>query len=155
MKIVSSNRQSGVTLITSLMLLLVMTITGVTAVKLSTIDLLIAHNYQQQLSVFQEAETKIRREASFDRLYNWMMEDKQPPDTSKGVTVSKAAVAGLDRSYPCKGRGHLANSLGPDAPVCKVFLFSIDARMKGTGAKESLYQGAGKQFPNQSSGSYY
>ena len=155
MNIASKKRQSGITLITSLMMLLAMTIIGVTAVRISSVDLLVAHNYQQQLSVYQEAETKIRREVSFYRLHDWMMADKQPPDTQKDSMVSKAAVSDLERSYPCKGRSSLANSLGPDAPACKVFLFTIDSDMKGTGAKESHYKGAGKQFPNQSNGSYY
>ena len=155
MKIINIKSQSGITLITSLMMLVAMTIIGVTAVKLSTVDLLVAHNYQQQLSVYQEAETKIRRDVSFYRLHDWMMEDKQPPDTSKDSMVTKASVSDLERSYPCKGQNNLANSLGPDAPSCKVFLFSIDSNMEGTGAKESHYQGAGKQFPNQSNGSYY
>ena len=155
MKIRNIKNQSGITLITSLILLVAMTLIGVTAVKLSTIDLMVAHNYQQQLSVYQEAETKIRREVSFYRLHDWMMEDKQPPETKVDSIVSKASVSDLERSYPCKGKSHLANSIGPDAPACKVFLFSIDSDMKGTGARESHYQGAGKQFPNQSNGSYY
>jgi hypothetical protein len=155
MNVASKKRQSGITLITSLMMLLAMTLIGVTAVRISSVDLLVAHNYQQQLSVYQEAETKIRREVSFYRLHDWMMADKQPPETLKDKMTSTAAVSDLDRSYPCKGRSSLANSLGPDAPACKVFLFTIDSDMKGTGAKESHYQGAGKQFPNQSNGSYY
>ena len=155
MNIMNKKNQSGLTLITSLMMLLAMTILGITAVKLSSVDLLVAHNYQQQLSVYQEAETKIRREVSFFRLHDWMMDDKQPPDTTTDAMVSKASVTDLKRSYPCKGKSNLANSLGPDSPACKVFLFSIDADMQGTGAKESHYQGAGKQFPNQSNGSYY
>ena len=155
MNMVSKKRQMGLTLITSLILLLGMTIIGVTAVRLSTVDLRVAHNYQQQLSVYQEAETKIQREVSFYRLHDWMMEDKQPPDTHKDSMTSKASVSDLERSYPCKGRSSLANSLGPDAPACKVFLFTIDSEMEGSGAKESHFKGAGKQFPNQSNGSYY
>ena len=155
MNIRTLKQQSGITLITSLMMLLAMTIIGVTAIRLSTVDLLVANNYQQQLAVYQEAETKIRREVSFYRLHSWMTEDKQPPETRKEAMVSNAEVTDLDRRYPCKGRSNLANSLGPDSPACKVFLFSVDANMEGTGARENHYQGAGKQFPNQSNGSYY
>jgi hypothetical protein len=155
MSIINKKRQSGITLITSLMMLLAMTIISVTAIKISSVDLLVAHNYQQQLSVYQEAETKIRREVSFYRLHDWMMEDKQPPETTKDAMVSKAEVMDLEREYPCKGKSSLANSLGPNSPSCKVFLFSIDANMKGSGAQESHFQGAGKQFPNQSNGSAY
>jgi len=137
------------------MMLLVMTIIGVTAIKISSVDLLVASNYQQQLSVYQEAETKIKRDVSFYRLHDWMMDDKQPPVSTKAKMTSNAEVTDLERDYPCKGRSNLANSLGPDAPNCKLFMFAVDANIKGTGAKENHYQGAGKQFPNQSNGSYY
>ena len=49
--------QAGMTLVTSLMMLLVMTILGVTAIRLSSVDLLIANNYQHQLSVYQAAKS--------------------------------------------------------------------------------------------------
>jgi len=152
---VSITRQSGITLITSLIMLLAMTIIGVTAIKISSIDLLVANNYQQQLSVYQEAETKIRRDVSFYRLHDWMMDDKQPPTTTKEKMVTNAKVTDLNRDYPCKGKSNLANSLGPDAPSCKLFLFAIDSNLQGTGAQERHYKGAGKQFPNQSNGSNY
>jgi len=155
MNIIRKKNQSGITLITSLVMLLAMTIIGVTAVKISSVDLLVAGNYQQQLSVYQEAETKIRRDVSFYRLHDWIMEEKQPPVTSKAAMTSNAEVTDLESEYPCKGRSNLANSLGPDAPACKLFMFSIDANIKGTGAKENHYKGAGKQFPNRSNGSYY
>ena len=155
MNAIRKKNQSGITLITSLMMLLVMTIIGVTAIKISSVDLLVASNYQQQLSVYQEAETKIKRDVSFYRLHDWMMDDKQPPVSTKAKMTSNAEVTDLERDYPCKGRSNLANSLGPDAPNCKLFMFAVDANIKGTGAKENHYQGAGKQFPNQSNGSYY
>lgn len=136
-------------------MLLTMTIIGVTAIKISSVDLLVANNYQEQLTVHQEAKTKTRREVSFYRLHDFVMSDVQPPSTTKGATVSKAEVTNLNSQYPCKGRSFLANSLGPDAPACKVFMFAVDADMKGSGAKENHYQGAGKQYPNQSNGSNY
>lgn len=155
MKSLNKKNQLGLTLITSLIMLLMMTLIGVTAVKLSSIDLLVAHNYQQQLEVYQEAETKIRRDVSFYRLHEWMINNQHPPVSEKDNIETKAEVMDLNRQYPCKGTGNLANSLGPDAPACRLFMFSIDANMKGAGAREHHYQGAGKQFPNQSKGSYY
>lgn len=152
---INKKNQSGITLITSLMMLLTMTIIGVTAIKISSVDLLVANNFQQQLAVYQEAETKSRREVNFLRLHSWMMDEQQPPTTTKNSLVSKASVVDLERQYPCKGQSNLANSLGPDAPACKVFMFSIDAKMNETGAKEKHFNGSGKQFPNQSNGSYY
>lgn len=155
MNIKNIRRESGITLITSLMMLLAMTIIGVTAIKISSVDLLVAKNYQEQLSAHQEAKTKTRREVSFYRLHDFVMQDIQPPDTTKGAMVSKAEVTNLNSEYPCKGRSNLANSLGPDAPACKLFMFAIDADMKGSGARENHFQGAGKQYPSESNGSSY
>ncbi|MGB1310497.1 MAG: pilus assembly PilX family protein [Leucothrix sp.] len=150
-----NKKQSGITLITSLMMLLVMTIIGVTAIKISSVDILVAHNYQQRLSVYQEAETKVSNDVDFHRLHNWIMKDESPPVTTKGAVTAIAEVTDLKREYNCKGRSNLAQSLGPNAPTCKLFMFSIDARMKGSSIKENHYKGAGKRFPNQSNGSYY
>lgn len=155
MNIKNIKRQSGITLITSLMMLLAMTIIGITAMKISSIDLLVANNYQEQLVVYQEAKTKTRREVSFYRLHDFVMSDKQPPNTTKDAMVTKVEVTNLNSEYPCKGKNYLANSLGPGAPACKLFMFAVDADMKGSGAKEKHYQGSGKQYPNESNGSAY
>lgn len=140
--------QAGMTLVTSLMMLLVMTILGVTAIRLSSVDLLIANNYQHQLSVYQAAKSANSTNSNLYNLYTWITVKQDPADISEKEVVSKTGVADLDIQYPCRGRGDLASSIGPNAPPCNLYMFSIDSRIKGTGAKDTHYQGAGKEVPN-------
>ena len=148
-------KQSGITLITSLVMLLVMTVLGITAIKLSTIDLIVAKNYQQQLAVYQAAESALRKDVKFYHLFEWMLDNtKHPGESTDDGVVSETLVVDLDRDYICKGRQNLATSIGPDSPSCKLFMFTIDSYLEGTGAKARHYQGAGKQVPNASKGSY-
>lgn len=150
---INKNKQAGITLITSLMMLLVLTILGVTAIKISSVDLLIADNYQKKLSAYQAAESKIQDDVDFFWLYKWMTTAVNSPDGDSGNMVTKAKIVDLDRSYQCSPN-NLATSLGPDSTPCKIFMFKIDASMKSSGAKETHFQGAGKLTPNLSKGSY-
>lgn len=145
--------QSGMTLVTSLMMLLVMTILGVTAIRLSSVDLLIANNYQQQLSVYQAAKSANSANSNLYNLYHWITDKENPSDIEEGGTVATTLVQDLEMQYICRGRGGLANSIGPNATPCKLYMFSVDSRIKGTGAKDTHYQGAGKEVPNTSSSS--
>ncbi len=155
MNIRKITKQSGITLVTSLVMLLVVTLLGITAIKLSKTDLIVARNYQQQLTVYQAAETKLRQDVNFYHLYEWMLDNTKHPEKAEDQNlVSETLVVDLGRKYICKGRLSRAASIGPDAPPCKLFMFKIDSYLEGTGAKDSHYQGAGKQIPNASRGSY-
>lgn len=155
MKINTLKSQSGITLITSLVMLLVMTILSVTAIKLSTMDLAVAKNYQHQLTVYQAAETELRKDVNFYHLYKWMLDNRQHPGESKNEgVVTETLVVDLERNYICKGRQSQATSIGPDSPPCRLFMFTVDSHLEGTGAKDRHFQGTGKQVPNMSRGSY-
>ena len=149
---INKNKQSGITLITSLMMLLVMTIIGVTAIKLSTVDLLIANNYQKKLQVYQAAESKIQKDVNFYWLYQWMTTQVNATvDNNRDIVVT-SEVIDLEEAYQCTPN-NLATSLGPDSTPCHIYMFEIKAAMKSSGAKGSHYQGAGKLVPNVSKNS--
>jgi Tfp pilus assembly protein PilX len=150
---INKNKQVGMTLITSLMMLLVLTILGVTAIKISSVDLLIADNYQKKLSAYQAAESKIQKDVDFYWLYRWITTASNSPDGDSGTMVTTAKIVDLDRSYQCNPN-NLATSIGPDSTPCKIFMFHVEAAMKSSGAKESHFQGAGKLTPNLSKGSF-
>jgi len=139
--------QTGMTLITSLIMLLVMTVLGVTAIRLSSADLLVANNYQHQLSVYQAAKSANSTNSNLNNLYAWITAKQSPVDIEEEGVVSKTLVTDLGVQYPCRGKGQLARSIGPNAPPCNLYMFSIDSRIKGTGAKDSHFQGAGKEVP--------
>jgi Tfp pilus assembly protein PilX len=149
----NKNKQSGMTLITSLMMLLVLTILGVTAMKISTVDLLIANNYQKKLQVYQAAESKIQKDVDFYWLYQWMTTDVNAPTDDAKDIVSSSEIVDLDDSYQCTPND-LATSLGPDSTPCRIYMFQVSSSMKTSGAKETHYQGAGKLTPNLSKGSF-
>jgi len=149
----NKNKQAGITLITSLIMLLVMTIIGVTAIKISSMDLLIANNYQKKLQVYQAAESKIQKDADFYWLYQWMSADINAPIDDETDIVTKSEIVDLEKEYPCTPN-NLATSLGPDSTPCNIYVFQIEASMKSSGAKDAHYQGAGKLVPNVSKGSF-
>ena len=151
--IINKNKQSGMTLFTSLMMLLVMTILGVTAIKISSVDLLIANNYQKKLQVYQAAESKIQKDVDFYWLYRWMTTDANAPTDDEDGVVSKSEVLDVGEEYQCTPN-NLATSLGPDSTPCRIYMFQVEASMKSTGARAAHYQGAGKLTPNTSKGSY-
>lgn len=150
---INKNKQAGITLVTSLMMLLVLTILGVTAIKISSVDLLIANNYQKKLQVYQAAESKIQKDVDFYWLYKWILTDANAPTDNDNDVVTKSEIIDIDKEYQCTPND-LATSLGPDSTPCRVFMFQVEASMKTSGAKEAHYQGAGKLTPNLSKGSY-
>ena len=149
----NKNKQAGITLITSLMMLLVMTIIGVTAIKISSMDLLIADNYQKKLQVYQAAESKIQKDADFYSLYTWMTTQQNAPTDKKNDITTTSEIVDLQDQYQCTPN-NLATSLGPDSTPCNIYMFQIEASMSGSGAKDFHYQGAGKLVPNVSKGSF-
>ncbi|RVU84037.1 hypothetical protein EOL70_14635 [Leucothrix sargassi] len=149
----NKNKQTGMTLITSLMMLLVITILGVTAIKISSTDLLIASNYQKKLHVYQAAESKIQKDVDFYWLYQWMTNNINAPEDEKNGIVTSSEIVDIKKEYQCTPN-NLATSLGPDSTPCRIFMFQVKASMKTSGAKEAHYQGAGKLTPNLSKGSF-
>lgn len=151
-KIITLNKQSGVTLITSLMMLIVMTVLGITAMKLSSVDLVVAKNHQHQLSVYQEAVTSLRRDVTFFNWFQWASSenDVQPSVRNSKGLVTNTQIVDLDQYYMCKGRLGSASSIGSNSPSCKLYMFSIDSHLEGTGAKDTHYQGVGKEVPKPS-----
>ncbi len=92
-----ARRQRGAVLIVGLILLMVMTLIGVTAMKLTTLDERIAGNAQVRVGTFQAAESALAETADYD-------------------TVLKCSQAGCDclpgsipaeRIDACKGNGYL------------------------------------------------
>lgn len=61
MKITTSSRQTGATLIVALVFLLVLTIAGITAMQFSTLEERMAGNSQSRNEVFQDAQSWIQR----------------------------------------------------------------------------------------------
>ena len=64
----NQRRQQGAVLIVGLILLIAMTLIGVTAMKLTTLDERIAGNAQQRVGEFQAAESALMEVADYDKV---------------------------------------------------------------------------------------
>ena len=154
-------RQQGATLITALMMLLVMTILGISAVKMSSISILIAGNDQQKLMLMQETETTLNNlatpgklidpliheeidgeEARFDAQTN---EYKVPNPFKSNMTET---ITDKEVLYGCEGFNGKAVSIGSDVPPCHLYDFNVKALNPSSRTRVERSRGAGKEVPN-------
>lgn len=156
-------RQQGATLITALMMLLVLTIIGISAVKMSTIDILVAGNDQQKLMLMQETENDLINLTTPAKLlpplvgedgaaFNAETGVYQVPDPLKSNVTE--IIVDLKKTYGCEGISGKAVSIGPDVPPCRLYDFQVRAKKAQGGAKEQRRRGAGKEIPNLGKNSY-
>ncbi len=156
---ISRKRQQGATLITALMMLLVMTIIGISAVKMSSINILIAGNDQQKLMLMQETETALNNLATpgklIDPLINEPIEGggRAQFDADNKYHVPKPfkdnmaeIITDMDKLYGCEGFDGKAVSIGSDVPPCHLYDFKVKAQKNS--ARVVRRRGAGKEVPN-------
>ena len=155
----SKNKQEGVTLITSMLLLVIMTIVGVSATKVSSMDVLIAGHDQQQMLLAQNLNSKLHLFASVETLEKTLTTTGFTPsagETNKyvfsqasndGYKVDKE-VTDLGYKYTCKRNGE-ASDIGPDAPNCDLYDFHIGLKRISSNAKDTRHQGSGKMVPSK------
>lgn len=155
MHIQSMKHQSGVSLIVALVVLLVITILGISSVRLSSQDLMIASNEQQQMMVSQASESASRKTAIFYNVYKWLEDGTQPDTQTRQVTsgnITSDVEISRGAEYICFGQSGEAMSIGPGSTRCRVYTFAIDSRLAGTGARDRLYKGQGKELPAATGG---
>jgi len=153
--------QQGATLITALMMLLVMTIIGISAIKMSSISILIAGNDQQKLMLMQETETTLNNLATPGKLIDPLINEpvngvnarfdaqtneyKVPSPFKSNMTE---IITDMDTLYGCEGFDGKAVSIGSDVPPCHLYDFKVDAKNQSSGARVVRRRGAGKEVPN-------
>lgn len=171
MKILSSSikrsKQQGATLITSMMMLLVMTIIGIAAVKMSSIDIIIAGNDQQRLMLMQETESELVNLSTPGKLLDPLIgefvgseqalfdadtKSYRVPEPRNPTSIE--IITDLEKLYSCEGFSGLAVSMGPDVPPCRLYDFQVRTKKANSGAKELRRRGAGKEVPNIGKNSY-
>ena len=159
MKYQFKNKQQGATLITSLIMLLVMTIVGVSATKISSMSALISGNDQQQMLLAQTLDSKLSNFASIETLEESFTDTGFTPSdgqTNKyifslveenGLKVNKE-ITNLDFNYSCKRNG-IASDIGADAPNCNLYDFHIKLNRSHSSARDRRHQGSGKMVPSK------
>lgn len=151
----SRKNQTGSSLVTVLITLLCMALISLAALRAALNDTAIANNYQKILTVYQAAESTLRKDVSFYSLLQWKADNlKQPEGTESEHLISRTVVIDLEKDYVCNVQDNQARSLGPDVPRCELYRFAVQSHLKGTGARDIHYQGVGKQVPSRSTGGY-
>jgi len=159
MKYQFKNKQQGATLITSLMMLLVMTIVGVSATKSATMSVLIAGNDQQKMLLAQTLDSELSRFASIETLEKSFTSIGFTPSAGQtdkyifsqvdesGLKVNKE-ITNLGYNYTCKRNG-IASDIGADAPNCNLYDFHIKLHRSHSSVRDRRHQGSGKMGPGK------
>jgi hypothetical protein len=156
----ASRKQRGMTLMTTLVILIIMTIVATMSSKLSIFDTLLAKNNKVKTLVYQETANDLRLLANIENLHDPMMNQKFEPLTGvyiPPVNAAKAETAevitdmgmGSDNElYDCEGFAGRASSVGLGARKCDLFDFQVKRQKKGlSGAHDRHHVGKGKEVP--------
>lgn len=159
MKIKNKIKQKGATLVTSMMLLIVMTIAGVTTIKISSTSLLIAGAQQEGMLLSQHLNSELPMFASVEYLQESFTSTGFTPTSGQSnkyifnqvededIRINKT-ITNHDYKYGCLRNGK-ASDIGPDAPVCDLYDFYIDLYSTRSNAKDTRHQGSGKMVPSK------
>lgn len=154
-------KEQGVTLITVLLFLMIMTVVGVSASRIAIIDILIAGNDQQQMLVHQQTESDLKVLTTVVKLYEPLVGKLFSETTGaytfdtnsdKPYTVEKITDRHL--TYSCIGFAGNAISIGPNVPSCDLYDFQINSSLQNSNVKDRRNRGAGKEKPNPQKNSY-
>ncbi|MCF6190049.1 MAG: pilus assembly PilX N-terminal domain-containing protein [Cocleimonas sp.] len=156
----NKNKQTGATLITSLVFLLLMTIVSVSATKISLLDVLVSSNEQQQMVLFQTTANQLKQLTHIAKLNqtfestgfvgNVSGEDDQYKFTSDFNTdnnITEIITELPVKNYDCERNG-VAGSMGPSAPKCDLYDFQVRRAGQNSAAKDRHHHGAGKMVPS-------
>ena len=150
-KIKNNSKEQGATLLSVVSILLVLTIVGLSAARMSILDIKVSSNEEQQMMLYQEAENSLRTITNPEKLYTWMEAQKNGgvgiDDIVTAQYKAKTGITALNRKYACVGNGG-AVSIGPDAPTCNLYDFQVDIKKKGLGTNDVHHRGAGKEVPH-------
>ena len=128
-------RQRGITLVTSLIFLVIMSVVAMMASKLSIMDTHLARNNKERVLIYQETANDLRLLADVERLHGPMTERKfsattgiylPPKEALKPSTTEAITDIGFDQDsnlYDCEGWSGRASSIGLGARKCDLFDF--------------------------------
>lgn len=168
--ITTRKKQTGATLFTSLVFLTLMTVVGVSASKVSIVDLLIAGNNQEQIILLQETENDLKILTRVEKLFVPLTNnggsfdedtgiyelpgDPNRPHVDEQITDVDHDLSEELRYYQCQGFSGLAISLGPDVPKCDLYDFQVKSTRPNSSVIDKHNRGAGKEKPNAKKNSY-
>lgn len=140
------NHQQGAVLIVAVVFLLIITILGLSAIKMSGIDSQIAGNSMLSMLTFQGAESTLAKsgkekyiiQASSGTVFNVPATDLPEERVGAGILKSKAAVALETTFQECPS--HMASS---NKFKCSIYKIDANSQIKGSSAKSQHTMGWG------------
>ena len=159
----NKKNQQGITLVTSLIFLVVMSAVAMMASKVSIVDTNIAKNNKEKILIYQATANDLRLLADIERLHEPMVDRKfsastgaylSPKNTLKPETTEIITDIGFDddsKLYDCEGWSGRASSIGLSGRKCDLFDFQVTRQQKNmSGLKERHNVGMGKEVPTPS-----
>ncbi len=157
---IAKHHQQGVALLMALIMLLLMTILGVSAVRMSGVDTQIAGNSIFSMMVFQGAESALGRSISADsttRKWYYIKEasdrvGKQQVDTSNFPDELVTGGAKLDSEITVEYEGILNgpvfNNVANSSDFkYQVFRYTANSKLQATSAQDRHSEGRAAQMP--------
>lgn len=157
------HKQRGITLVTSLIFLVIMSVVAMMASKLSIMDTHLARNNKEKVLIYQETANDLRLLADIEKLHGPMVEKKfdskdgtylPPKEILKPDTTEVITDIGFDKDnnlYDCEGWSGRASSIGLGARKCDLYDFQVTRQQKNmSGLKERHNIGMGKEVPSPS-----
>jgi len=154
-------KQQGATLFTTLVFMVLMTVVGVSASKVSIQDMLMAGNEQQRMLLFQKSEYRLNQFSKTNRLSQAMSTGvgftPNVPGTNQfkfdnSLLQSQGIVEiinDMGQKFECERAG-IATSIGSGATTeCDLYDFQINSR--DSHARDRHFRGAGKMVPKSGS----
>ncbi|MDQ5767333.1 pilus assembly PilX family protein [Thiothrix subterranea] len=169
----SKNQQQGAVLVWGMVILLTLTVIGIAATRMATVDSRIAGNQMMYMLTFQGADSMLNKSRS---LYEVMMtvqhgvaenginrvrkmddmnatkagtwNDGYTENTSGVAVTAQSSMGDESGCPPLKGIA-MTTEMTPDAGgiACRVFTTNADASLSGTGAQSTHSEGVLKPVP--------
>ncbi len=169
----SKNQQQGAVLVWGMVILLTLTVIGIAATRMATVDSRIAGNQMTTMLTFQGADSMLNKSRS---LYEVMMTVQKGTaengkhrvrkmsdmnaavagtwndgytDNANGVAVTAQSSMGDESGCPPLKGIAMTTEMTPDAGgiACRVFTTDADASLAGTGAQSRHSEGVLKPVP--------
>jgi len=162
----SKNQQQGAVLVWGMVILLTLTVIGIAATRMASVDSRIAGNQMTTMLTFQGADSMLRISTNLYQVLQTAQLGTTPTagyskhkvkalkltdfeDTVSGVEVTgESGMSEEDGCPPLKGIA-MTTEMTPDAGgiACRIFTTDADASLSGTGAKSEHSEGVLKPVP--------
>lgn len=159
-QIITKHHQQGIALVMALIMLLLITVLGVSAARMSGLDTQVAGNSMYSMMVFQGAESALGRAISADsttRKWYYLKEasdrsGKEQVDTTNFPDELVTGGAKLDSEitveYETILNGPVFNNVANSSDFkYQVFRYSADTKLLSTAARDKHIEGRAVQMP--------